>query len=128
MNRFVARVEPEESERRHLRARAVRRVETTPEVGDGMGSLHAELTGVDVAAVDARLTQIARAAGADDPRTMDQRRADALVDLLLGRTGAQDGQSQPAGVAVAVTVPAQTLLGLCATPPVSGRGGVRFSV
>ncbi len=50
------------------------------------------------------LTTAAQGLGADDARTMDQRRADTLVDLLLGR-------AEPAEVSLQVIVPADTLTG-----------------
>jgi len=112
LNRFVARAEPDQAERRHGRAMVERRVQTRAQA-DGMGSVWALLNAVDTAAVDQVLTERARAAGADDPRTMDQRRADALVDLVLGRA---DGAERSGQAAVAITVPLQSLLGLCDAP------------
>jgi hypothetical protein len=44
------------------------------------------------------------AGGREDARTMDQRRADALVDLLVGR-------AEPPRVSVQVIAPAATLAG-----------------
>ena len=64
---------------------------------------------------------LARAAGSDDIRTMDQRRADALFDLLCGR-------AEPPQVSIAVTVPADVLLGKSAEPgDVCGVGAVTSS-
>ncbi len=61
---------------------------------------------------------VAMAAGAGDVRTMDQRRADALVDLLTGR-------AEPPQVSVQVVVPADTLLGESAQPAeVAGVGPI----
>ena len=53
------------------------------------------------------LTTTAQQLGASDARSMDQRRADTLVDLLLGR-------AEPATVDVQVIVAADTLTGACA--------------
>lgn len=109
LHRFVARTEHDQLEARHRHAFADRRVVATQE-GDGVGSLWARTSALDLAQVDHRLTLLARQVGADDPRTLDQRRADLLVDLLLGRspvsapaTGGGSRVARP-GV-VAVTVP-----------------------
>lgn len=83
LHRFVARTEPEEFQRRYRRAFGDRTVYTRPGE-DGMGWLNACHTQVDIDQVEARLEAMARALGADDPRTMDQRKADLLVGLLLG--------------------------------------------
>lgn len=120
LHRFVARTEPDQLEARHRHAFAERRVVATQE-GDGVGSLWARTSAPDLAQVDHRLTLLARQLGADDPRTLDQRRADLLVDLLLGRcpgsdpaTGGGTRVARP-GV-VAVTVPVQSLMGLDDAP------------
>ena len=56
-----------------------------------------------------RATEMARAAGADDPRTVDQRRADACCDLLL--TGEPTDRAL-AGIRaqVSIVIPATVLL------------------
>ena len=57
-------------------------------VGDqceGMASLWALLAAHDAHAAYRWLTRLARALGADDPRSMDERRADLLAELLSGR-------------------------------------------
>lgn len=112
-NRFVARTAPELAEHRHTRALADRRVESRAQP-DGMGSLEVLATAVDTAAIDTRLTTLARGLGAGDPRTLDQRRADIFVDLLLGRSAPHSGDTGAA--AVVLTVPIQSLMGLCDAP------------
>jgi hypothetical protein len=113
LNRRVASLEPDAAERRHRRARADRRVSSRMDL-DGMGSLWMMAGAADVAAIDSRLTDLARRLGADDPRTMDQRRTDLAVDLLLGHG---DGEAKPSGsAAVVMTVPIQSLMGLDDTP------------
>src|SRR5699024_8211380 len=82
--RFVARTEPTRAKQRHRRAFAGRTVYLNPDA-DAMGWLNLHHNGLDLARIDARLTTMARQLGADDPRTMDQRKADLAVDLLLGR-------------------------------------------
>ncbi|MPZ61747.1 MAG: hypothetical protein GEU93_10720 [Propionibacteriales bacterium] len=104
--------------------------------GDGLADLVLSHSSAELEALSHRLSLIARHTGADDPRTMDQRRADIAVDLLLGRadcnvatssleTGETDDGGSPAprmdrdrGVAarVHVTVPIQTLIGVSISP------------
>jgi len=61
-----------------------RYVSVRPDV-DGISFLSAAMSALDATAVDQVLTTLAAAADRDDPRTQQQRRADALVDVLLGR-------------------------------------------
>lgn len=90
--------------RRRQRARSQRRVEVWPG-NDGTATLAAILREEDAVRVHRRLTAIAR--GLDDDRPIDARRADVLVDLLLGRM-----VSQSSGVEMNVTVPLEVLVGL----------------
>ena len=112
-NRFVARTEPESFEKRHHEAMQDRRVETW-QGEDGMGGLFLSTSGVNVAAIDSLLTRRAREVGADDPRTLDQRRADLLMDRLLGRN--MTDKAGKAAVDLTVVVPASSLLGLDDAP------------
>ncbi|MEU7819169.1 DUF222 domain-containing protein, partial [Pseudonocardia sp. NPDC049154] len=82
--RLIARLDPDGEHRRHTTARTTREVTYRP-LPDGMGSLWARLSAVDTEAVWQTLCRLAKALGPDDPRTMDQRRADLLVDLCTGR-------------------------------------------
>ena len=122
--RKVARLEPDEAAPRFQRALLQRRVAVQLDL-DGMGSLWATTNALDLTAIDVMLTRLAKDLGADDPRSIEQRRADLFVDRLLGRialdesadTGVQPTQTQPDSVAspapvVAVTVPIQSLLGV----------------
>jgi hypothetical protein len=92
---------------------------------------------VDLTAIDLELTRMAHDLGADDPRSIEQRRVDLFVDRLLGRStggppadsGADSADahsgpsSRPPAPVVAVTVPVQSLLGMDDTPgEVSGIG------
>jgi hypothetical protein len=121
--RAVARLEPDQAECRHRRAITQRRVGVQLDL-DGMGSLWAIGAALDLAAIDATLTRLANDLGADDPRSLEQRRADLFVDRLLGRTSdsaASDTSPRrsagaTAAPVVAVTVPVQSLLGLDDTP------------
>ena len=82
--RAVLAADPEGAEERHREARRDRRVVVTAEA-DGMGTLWAMLTATDAAGAFTWLTRLARGLGADDPRSMDARRADILAALLNGR-------------------------------------------
>jgi uncharacterized protein DUF222 len=128
LNRRVAADEPDQLEERYRRAFADRRVATSQDL-DGMGRLWATTSAVDLAAIDYRLTRLAQDCGGDDPRTLEQRRADLFVDLLLGQS---DDNKQPvasATPAVAVTVPVQSLVGADDVPgEIVGGGPVPASV
>ena len=76
--------DPDGAEARHRQARRDRRVVVTAEP-DGMGTLWAMLTATDAAGAFTWLTRLARGLGAEDPRSMDARRADILAALLNGR-------------------------------------------
>ena len=83
---------------------------------NGMAEVHATVTAAAAAALGRRLSQLAAQVCAGDPRTMDQRRADALGALphgmtlacacgqsgCLTRTG--QGCAAPGGVAVVINV------------------------
>ena len=84
LNQFVAMVEPDETDERLRRSLEDRYVSVRPDL-DGISFLSAAVSSVNAAAVDQVLTALAAAAAPDDPRTLQQRRADALVDVLLGR-------------------------------------------
>src|SRR5664280_401699 len=84
LNQFVARVEPDEQDERIHRSLADRYVSVRPDL-DGVSFLSAALSSLDAASIDRVLTAIAAVADPGDTRTLQQRRADALVDVLLGR-------------------------------------------
>jgi hypothetical protein len=81
---------------RRRRARAERRVEYRRRE-DGLVDL--TVFGIEPAQARAALSRIARlsAPWPGDERTADQRRADAVVDLLLGRVGSCTGDQAPCG-------------------------------
>ncbi|MEO8107702.1 MAG: DUF222 domain-containing protein [Actinomycetes bacterium] len=88
---------------------------------DGVSELSALLPSVQARQVYDTINTLAMNAGADDHRTMDQRRADALIDLLIGR-------ADPPRVHIAVTVPSDVLLGESAEPAdVAGVGPITAS-
>jgi hypothetical protein len=85
LRQLVLAVDPTAARRRCVTALKTRRVESFPNE-DGTGEVWGRsLPPQDAAAAWERLTAIARAArSAGDDRTMDQLRADALLDLLIG--------------------------------------------
>ncbi len=76
-------------------------ISVTP-LTDGVSELYALLPSVHARQVYDTANAVVMAAGASDVRTMDQRRADALIDLLTGRAA-------PPQVSVQVVVPARTV-------------------
>ena len=84
LNQFIARVEPDETDERLNRSLDDRYVSIRPDL-NGVSFLFAAMSAVDATAVDQVLTALAAAAEPGDLRTLQQRRADALVDVLLGR-------------------------------------------
>jgi hypothetical protein len=109
--------DPGGAEIRHERARQDRRVTLNPQP-DGMAGLWALLPAHDAAAVYGAIDAHARQQPADE-RSMDARRADALVALV---TGADTAPMQPL---VQITVPAATLLGLDDAPgELAGHGPI----
>ncbi len=72
--------DPDGAAHRHERQRACRRVEVTP-APDAMAWLSAYLPADDAMAIHTTLTALAGDRAADDERSLDERRADALVDL-----------------------------------------------
>ena len=120
LNRFVARIEAGEFTQRHIRAVKDRYVSVSHDP-DGIAWINAMTSSMDGTRIDAVLTKLARSFGADDPRTMDQRRADIFTDLLCGRQLLVDGQLRPgngsgSGVTIGVVVPVDSLLGIGDAP------------
>jgi hypothetical protein len=108
--RAALKVDPDGAEQRRKDARANRYVVTRP-MEDGAAELGVKLPAELTEAIYDRVDGLARkAAGPDEPRTMDQLRADTAADLLLGTN------REHMAVEVHVTVPLTTLLGLAADP------------
>ncbi|HEX4728565.1 MAG TPA: DUF222 domain-containing protein, partial [Jatrophihabitans sp.] len=82
LQRAAIALDPATAEQRHLRALADRRVGFQP-VEDGMVELPILLGAVEGQLIYTRLTAAATLLPAADPRTMDQKRADLLVDAVL---------------------------------------------
>lgn len=117
IRRRAMAADPEAACRAHERERRGRYVSLEP-VRDGMAWLHAYLPAPDAVAVHATLTAMADAAPSDDPRGVDERRADALVDVVtrwLDAGTCPDGTPLPRRQRrrphLQVTVAASTLAG-----------------
>jgi hypothetical protein len=117
VRRFIARVEADLVEERAEDERAKRAV-YVEHVGDGMAWLNIYTTSLVAAATDRRMNREAKAFGADDERTTQQRRADLAAAWL---TTTESGE--PAvGADVAVTISADALAGVDDDPIVAADG------
>jgi len=98
---------------RHAAATTDRRVCRPRVLPDGMASLYAVLPAADAVAIDHALHGTARAAAAaGDARTIDQLRADALLDAVLCHSVGRLERSAPRrGPTVHITVPLSLLSG-----------------
>lgn len=82
----LLRIDPGGARSREQVAFARRRVSQPRRLPDGMAGIWAVVGVTDAALIDQGIDALARAArDAGDPRTLDQLRADILVDLTLGR-------------------------------------------
>jgi uncharacterized protein DUF222 len=103
--RIVLRVDPTGARDRAAQAKAARCAGLQSE-DDGMAKVYAVVPAEKAVAIAVRVDKIARQAKTpDDPRTMDQRRADVVCDLLLGKSSNVQVQLQ-------VTVPVSMVMGL----------------
>ena len=97
--RALNRVDPEGTADRHRTARSCRTVSRPRVLQDGMAGLWAVLPATEAVRLDSMLDALARRSrGAGDPRTLDQLRADELVDRVLGggtHPVAPDGTALP---------------------------------
>ncbi len=134
VDEVVARVDPASVVERSRRAHADRQVQLRPDL-DGMCSLWGVLPAADGVALDQRLRRDALALCGEDPRTLDQRRADVLSSWAHGRGDlececgspvcptAADGPRASTTV-VQVVVDAATLLGAQDLPGVLAGFGI----
>ncbi len=129
VTRAVLDVDPPAAEAAHEYAFSTRRVRVSAEP-DGMAALWALLPAEGAAVVARGLRDLANAVPgqAADDRTLDQREADALVQVFTDLAGAAPG-TRPhrrggtrGRAAVSVTVSAETLLGLDDAPAALGAG------
>lgn len=132
VRRAVARTDPDAVRRRQAAAVATRGV-SLYELPDGMAMLSARLPAGEAVGAHAVLDHHARSAqGPNDVRTLDARRADALIDLVCGPVGhpsAGAGGSprwrEGVQVQVRVTVPFSTLFGVDEAPgELAGYGAI----
>lgn len=124
--RVVAGLDADALRRRAERARRARCVRLASE-RDGMATLSAYLPAAEAVAIHGVLDDYARrAVRQGEDRSMDNRRADALVDLVLDRA---DGSGSRAEAQIHVTVSLTTLLGLDQLPAeLAGYGPIPAEV
>jgi Domain of unknown function (DUF222) len=105
VDRIVARADRDAVRRR--RERQADREFSTWDGGDGLTEVFGRLMTPDARAVDARLDALADTVCDADPRTRNQRRADAMGALAVGaeRLTCRCGQSQCAAAATRATAP-----------------------
>ncbi|MHA6783579.1 DUF222 domain-containing protein [Pseudonocardia saturnea] len=133
LRRAILAVDPEGAAERHQVAKKERRVDVFRE-DDGMATLWARMTAPDAAASFEWLTRLARGMGADDERTLDQRRTDLLAAALTGKLvirdpGATDLEHAtpvtPGKPLITVLVPLTTLTGADDEPcEITGYGPI----
>ena len=116
VERAVLRCDPRTAERRHAEAVQQRRVSITP-ARDGMAAMWALLPAEGATLIGCVLDSLASVKGAEDERSCDQRRADALVDVFARVLGDPALPEQHgARPAIQVTVALSTLLRLDELP------------
>jgi len=129
VRRAVARVAAATVEEQRAEAMKQRRVCLTPR-DDGMAELWALLPAEGAAAIMTAVDALASVTSADDPRTADHRRADALVDL--GVAALHDPllpRAQGMRPGIGVTVALSTLLGVDEQPgELAGHGPIPASL
>jgi Domain of unknown function (DUF222)/HNH endonuclease len=122
LRRLAISVDPDSAKKRYQEAVEERRL-TSEANPDGTANLYGlSLPAAEAQAAIRRINRLARSARhGDDPRTIDQLRADIFLDLLHGRARKQGGDK---GV-VDITVDLATLAGLSETPgELNGYGPV----
>jgi hypothetical protein len=116
LNRTIARLDPQGAAARHEARRLERTTVSYPQA-DGMAMFGAILPAEQAALMEQAVDTHA-ATFDDDGRTLAQKRADALFDLVTNRTGGintQSGGGRSAAV-VQVTVPLDVLIGVSEEP------------
>jgi len=108
LRRREVAIDPELAERRRQLALDERRVSISS-ADDGMSHLWALLPSLQARQIQQVLNQVAQEAGSGDVRTMDQRRADALVELITGEV-------EPPDVLLHILVPHDTISGTSNRP------------
>lgn len=97
LRKWVIDHDKEAAEQRRRNAESERRVEYRKRA-DGLGNLFAfGFRGPVLQAILQRVAKLSEPVGSEDGRTADQRRFDALCDMLLGRVGTCTGDGAPCG-------------------------------
>ena len=102
----VKKLDPDAAKQRRVAAHDDRYIGIRP-LGDGMAEVYGRLEATTATAFDQQLSALAKTTCTADPRTLDQRRADAL-DAAVGGRGLACACGQPdcaAGTAVEQRVP-----------------------
>lgn len=132
--RALVVADPAGAHTRHEVAARGRHLDRPRFLPDGMAGIWAVLPAADAARLDAGIDALAQSARSlGDPRTLDQLRADVLVDLTTGRVpagaGNQDARRPGRRSEIRVTVPLTTLLGLTDEPgELAGYGPITAEV
>jgi len=113
--RAALQLDPASAEQRHQRAVADRHLRVTP-ADHGTSWLMALLPSAQAQLLYDRVDAAARMAPADDARTMDQLRADALVNAVLNGIDGDLPSAQGLRPAIQVVVPLSTLAGASEEP------------
>ena len=129
VTRAVLLADPAQAEQAHQHAVAQRTVRTWS-MPDGMAEIRALLDAPEAAMVMATVNALAAKTDARDPRSIDARRADALMSVFAGAVEQQGpSQGQRIRAQIQVTVPATTLLGLSEAPgDLAGYGPITAGV
>ncbi|GAA3244828.1 HNH endonuclease signature motif containing protein [Pseudonocardia petroleophila] len=133
LRRAILTVDPDGAVERHQAARKERRVDVF-RGEDGMATVWARMSAPDAASSFEWLTRLARGMGADDPRTLDQRRADLAAAALTGKLVIRDPSATdvvttapvtPGKPLITVVVPYSTLIGVDEGPcEIAGYGPI----
>jgi hypothetical protein len=120
VRRAQHRLDPAGAEQRKRRAVADRSVRVT-DAGDGMVWFSALLAAEPAHACLARIDAAARMAPKDDERTLQQRRADVLVDAVLGGLSGELPARHGRQPTISMIVSLETLAGVEDEPGLAGR-------
>ncbi|WP_030549467.1 DUF222 domain-containing protein, partial [Streptomyces albus] len=123
LNRAVLKADPLGAERRHRKRREDRSIWHRA-VEDGMATWTAFLPTPQAAELDAAIDAHA-ATFTDDDRTLNQKRVDALYDLIVNRPVTETTPGARSAAVVQVTVSLDTLIGVDEEPAVlKGYGAI----
>ena len=109
----IHQADPEGAAERHAQRHLQRHLQVHPDI-DGMATLRVYLKAQVALAVLAKVNATCRKRTKGDPRTLDQRRADTLTEMIL--TGDPTGGGTTPAAMVHVVVNVESLLGLDDTP------------